>query len=203
MRRRFGSEWPSPVLPQNRRPQGAWMLHSLPTTNPASMRSKPASPPRLTFAVIALLAVGAQLLRELQQGGIVSHHLLARADLPAVSNAWGLLVLPMLAAWAAGRWPGRHLPWLLGFALPLLLGLALSAAFTMKLPAVTEALFLLALLLALLLPAHRAETLLGFVFGMGWAFGAVLPLTVGGVIALLSWLVREMLRRGWRLLRPA
>lgn len=160
-------------------------------------------PPRLLFAGLALLAEAAHLLWELQQGGIVSHHLLARADLPAVSNAWGLLVLPALAAWAAGGWPARRRPWWLGLALPLLLGAGLSLAFAMKLGALTEAVFLLTLLLALLLPAHRAETLLGFVLGMSWTFGAVLPLLVGGLIALLSWALRGALRGAWRWLRTA
>lgn len=183
------------------------MLRTLSTTRPAPMLTKPASPPRLTFALIALLAVVAQLLWELQQGGIVSHHLLARADLPAVSNAWGLLVLPVLAAWAAGRWPGRPWPWMLGFALPLLLGAALSLSFALKFAALTEVVFLLTLLLALLLPAHRAESLLGFVLAMSWTFGALLPLLVGSVMALLGWSLRSLLlallRRGARLLRSA
>jgi hypothetical protein len=160
-------------------------------------------PPRLLLALIALSAESAHLLWELQQGGILSHHLLARADLPAVSNAWGLLVLPALAAWAGGRWQGRRLPWLLGFALPLLLGATLSLGFASNLGALTEGVFMLTLLLALLLPAHRAEVLLGFVLGMSWTFGAVLPLLVGSVIALLSWLLRGVLRQGWRMLRPA
>ncbi|WP_214278616.1 hypothetical protein, partial [Escherichia coli] len=42
---------------------------------------------------------------EALHGGIAAHHLLQRADLPGLSNAWGLLVLPALAAWAAGRLP--------------------------------------------------------------------------------------------------
>lgn len=179
------------------------MLRALLTTAHALMSSIAVPPPRLLFALLALIAEAAHLLWELQQGGIVSHHLLARADLPAVSNAWGLLVLPALAAWAAGGWTARRRPWLLGFVLPLLLGGGLSLAFAMQLGALTEAVFMATLLLALLLPAQRAETLLGFVLGMSWTFGAVLPLLVGGLIALLSWLLRALLRSGWRMLRPA
>ena len=164
---------------------------------------------RLLLAALALLAEGVHLGWEALHGGIVSHHLLQRGDLPGLSNAWGLLVLPVLAAWAAGRLPppsagrGAWAPVLIGFALPLLLGGALSLAFSLKLQLLTEIVFFTLLLLAVLLPAHRRECLLGFVLGMSWTFGAVLPTLIGGVIAALSWLVRGIARRAWRVVRPA
>jgi len=86
---------------------------------------------------------------------------------------------------------------------PLLLGAALSLAFTLKLQALTEIIFFGLMLLALLLPAHRPESLLGFVLGMSWTFGAVLPLLVGGVIAGLSWVLRGVARWAWHAVRPA
>jgi drug/metabolite transporter (DMT)-like permease len=164
---------------------------------------------RLALAALALLAEALHLGWEAQHGGIVSHHLLQNADLPALSNAWGLLLLPALAAWAAGRLPRRPattrdwLPVALGFVLPLVCGAALSLAFSLKLQAVTEAIFFGLLLLAVLLPAHRPESLLGFVLGMSWTFGAVLPALAGGVIAGLSWAVRGLARRAWQTARPA
>ena len=116
--------------------------------------------------------------------------------------------MPALAAWAAGRLPRRAAPsgqWAqvgLGFLLPLVLGAALALAFAMHAQGVTESLFMCILLLALLLPAHRPESLLGFVLGMSWTFGALIPTAVGAVIAGLSWLLRGLARRAWRLARP-
>ena len=169
----------------------------------------PTTTRRLQLAALALLAEAIHLGWETLHGGIASHHLLQRADLPGLSNAWGLLILPALAAWAAGRLP-RPLatarewrPVAAGFALPLLLGAALSLAFGLGQQALTEALFFGLLLLALLLPAHRPESLLGFVLGMSWTFGAVLPALVGGVIAGLTWAVRGVARRTWHVVRPA
>jgi hypothetical protein len=164
---------------------------------------------RLALAALALLAECIHLGWEALHGGIVSHHLLQRADMPGLSNAWGLLIVPALAAWAAGRLPRRQssardwLPVALGFALPLLLGAALSTAFGLQLKALTEAIFFTLLLLALLLPAHRPECLLGFVLGMSWTFGAVLPTLIGGVIGGLSWLLRSAALWLWRRARPA
>lgn len=167
----------------------------------------PATPAlRLRLAALALLAEALHLAWEATHGGIVSHHLLQRADLPGLSNAWGLLVLPALAAWAAGRWPSsprERGPVLVGLALPLLLGVALSVAFQLQWQGLTEALFMTLLLAAVLLPGHRPECLLGFVLGMSWTFGALLPTAVGAVIAGLSWGLRGMLRWAWRAVGPA
>lgn len=164
---------------------------------------------RLQLAALALVAEAFHIAWEALHGGIVSHHLMQSADMPGLSNAWGLLILPALAAWAAGRLPdmpaARHdwRPVAIGFALPLLLGAALSLAFGLKLQVLTEAIFFGLMLLALLLPAHRPESLLGFVLGMSWTFGAAIPLLVGGAIAGLSWALRGAARRAWRAVRPA
>lgn len=163
----------------------------------------------MTLAALALMAEALHLGWEALHGGIVSHHLLQRADLPGLSNAWGLLLLPALAAWAAGRLPrsrGTPRDWLpvaLGFAVPLLLGASLSLAFQLQAQALTEILFFSLLLLALLLPAHRPESLFGFVLGMSWTFGAVLPTLIGGILAGLSWALRGVARRAWHAVRPA
>jgi hypothetical protein len=167
------------------------------------------SKPRLTLAALALLAECLHLAWEALHGGIATHHLLQRADLPGLSNAWGLLVLPALAAWAAGRMPARPatardwVPVAIGFILPLLLGAALSLAFTLQAQALIEVIFFGSMLLAVLLPAHRPESLFGFVLGMSWTFGALLPTFIGGVLAALSWALRSLARWAWHAVRPA
>lgn len=175
--------------------------HAMPTHTPS----------RSTLAALALMAEALHLGWEALHGGIASHHLLQRADLPGLSNAWGLLLLPALAAWAAGSLhranaSTRRAAWIpaaSGFALALLMGAALALAFQLQLQALTEALFFSLLALAVLLPAHRPECLFGFVLGMSWTFGAVLPTLVGGVLAGLSWVVRTSARRAWRAWRAS
>ncbi|MBH9578530.1 hypothetical protein [Inhella proteolytica] len=147
--------------------------------------------------LLALLAESLHLGWEALHGGIVVHHLAQRADLPGLSNLWGLLIMPALAAWASSRLPRAGAPAWLGFALPLLLGLGLSLAFSQQAQALTEALFFLTLLLALLLPAHRPESVLGYVLGMSWTFGAVLPTLLGLLLAGLSWGLRGLVRQLW------
>ena len=50
------------------------------------------------------------------------------------------------------------------------------------------------LLLALMLPVYRAECVLGFVLGMTFTFGAILPTVVASVIAAFSALVHLCVR---------
>lgn len=165
---------------------------------------------------LVLLAEGAHLLWQHLHGGVVSHHLLHRADLPAISNWWGALLLPALTWFLLGRTRKRLLlrgdrqdaaskapdGVLLGFLGALIWGGLLAAAFTCNYETITSSLFLGLLVLALLLPVHRAECLLGFVLGMAFTFGAVLPTLVGSVIAGLSAAVRlglwPLVVRGWR-----
>jgi len=168
------------------------------------------SPPRYVFAALGLLTIGAQLGWEALHGGIVTHHFLQRADLPGLSNAWGLLIVPALAAWAAGRVPSRAerrardgWPLLVGFGVPLLFGVALSVAFASKATAWTESIFLTMLLLAALLPAYRRECLLGFVLGMCFVFGPLLPTVFGAIIGAASWLLHRSLRWAWHNVRRA
>jgi hypothetical protein len=42
------------------------------------------------------------------------------------------------------------------------------------------------LLLAFFVPVYRAECVLGFVIGMTFSFGAVIPTLVGSVLAILA-----------------
>lgn len=137
---------------------------------------------------LALAATALHLGWEYTHGGVKSHHLLDRADLPAISNWWGLIVLPLLGA-LAGRSVGRRahaspsaLPRALAaFVAALAAGAALSAAFVAGNEPAASALFLAIVASGLVVPAYRAEYGFGFVLGMTFVFGSVLP----GIIALV------------------
>ena len=161
-------------------------------------------PPRLRLRVylsgFVTLAELADLAWEHFHGGVVSHHLLHRRDLPAVSNWWGVLLLPALTWFLIGRVErrvaGSKLPAsvVAGFIGSLLFGVALSVAFTYHYESVARYLSGAMLLLAVFLPIYRAEYLLGFVLGMNFTFGAVLPTAAGSIIGGLSAIVHLVLR---------
>ncbi len=171
---------------------------------------------RLAFIAVVSLAQWGHLAWEHFHGGVATHHILQRADLPAISNWWGALLLPGLAWFLTGRIQRRvehpsggtgnksTIPWsvVAGFGVALLLGTLLAVSFESGARSMTSTVFQATLLLALLLPAYRAECLLGFVLGMAHTFGAILPTGVGSIIATGSAIIqlglRPLLVRCWR-----
>ena len=151
----------------------------------------------LLGAVVAIV----QLAWEATHGGIQSHHLLARADLPALSNLWGLATLPALG-WLAAYFVGSRSAIsghavaraVAAFVCALILGGALSTAFSLGLEDVSAGLFLAAILAGLFVPTYRAEYLFGFVIGMTWVVGPVLPVIAGTLAAMVSLLAHFVLR---------
>ncbi len=155
---------------------------------------------RIYFTVLVLLAEIAHLAWEHFHGGIVSHHFLARRDMPAISNAWGLILLPALVWFLTGRLQKRLAKdaglsasrptfpssVIFAFAAALLFGVLLSTAFMNGYKDLTSYLFFGMLLSAVVLPVYRAECVLGFVLGMTFMFGTVLPTIVGSLIAAAS-----------------
>lgn len=150
-------------------------------------------------ALITLLAAAlalAHLAWQWAHGGIASHHLLADPDLPAVSNAWGIVALPVLAWLLSGRFLRRATSSqavraiLVAALVSAAAGICLSLAFSFG-TADHALLVLLAILVGgIVFPVYRSECLFGFVLAMAWTFGPVLPILIGSVIALVSIVVR-------------
>jgi hypothetical protein len=160
--------------------------------------------PRLTLGVtVALLSL---LTWQQLHGGVPAHSFLARDDFPRISNWWGALVLPALTWFLTGRvldrmrdadgvnatatWRNARR----GFAVALLYGAALATAFTFGWTGISSNLFVALPVLGILLPIHRAEYVLGFVMGMTYTFGAVLPSVIATAMSALAALLYLVLR---------
>ena len=137
-------------------------------------------------------------------GGVPSHHFLDRADMPAISNWWGGLVLPLMTWFLVGRvhqrvasQTGTSMRYaLIGFISALCFGVLLSVFFTLGDDQITGAMFESLFLIALVAPIYRAEYLMGFVLGMAYTFGGVLPSIVGSVVALITMVIYRYIRTG-------
>ena len=160
----------------------------------------------LAPVAIALAYALAQLTTEAFGGGVQGHHLLNRADMPAISNGFGLLTLPAIGlalGWRARRAGGFTRTMWTGLILAFLYGTALATGFEFGAQALMQTLFLGLFLVAVLAPVYRAECIAGFVAGMAFTFGGVLPLLVALVFATISSVVRLGAGAVWRRVRPA
>ncbi len=160
---------------------------------------------RTYFTAIIALAELAHLAFEHFNGGIVSHHILNDRNLPSISNAFGIVLLPVLAWYLSGQVQQRIAKdakqakrIVLCFFSALVFGLALSTAFTLGQETVSGWLFKGMLLGAVFLPLYRAEIVFGFILGMTFTFGAILPSIIGTIVVLLSMLFQLII---WPALR--
>ena len=154
---------------------------------------------RIYFTALVGIAIWSLLAWNHFHGGVPSHHLLAREDLPSISNWWGALSLPLLTWFLLYRVQQRMakqdepvsamgIPTqvVYGFAGALVFGIALSVFFTLNYSGIPANMLKALLIAALFFPIYRAECLLGFVLGMTFTFGAVLPMLIGSVLATLG-----------------
>jgi hypothetical protein len=158
------------------------------------------SPYPLWLPIVALLLAVAHLAFEHFTGGVQSHHLLNNAELPAISNWFELLTLPIIGAmlaWYCQRQPA-HQPRVARVPVTMLIGLIggavygaiLAISFSTGMMMLTQTVFFGLLLCAVLLPIYQLQYICGFVLAMTFTFGGILPLLIAGVLALLSWCSR-------------
>jgi hypothetical protein len=178
------------------------------------MNAFPANVARIIAVALALIFELAHLGWEQLHGGVMAHHLLNRSDLPAISNWWGVVLVPALTWFLIGRTQRRVLKHgavnpatfrfppvvLAGFFASLAYGAGLALAFSMNYEAVSY-MFLGLFAVSLLVPTYRAEYVLGFVLSMTFTFGAVLPTLIALLVASFSGLVHWLFGSLWRLLR--
>lgn len=152
------------------------------------------------FPIAAFAYAAAFVAFEYFNGGVRTHHFLARADLPGFSNWLALGVLPVLGilvAFRARSDPGGRASSILspslaaGTAGSIAYGAALAASFLLGLEQVTLILFLGLFLCAIAFPVYRAEYIFGFVIGMTIAFGSVIPLGFALLFAAVSFVLRR------------
>lgn len=147
------------------------------------------------------------VLWEYSNGGVVTHHLLARPDLPGISNWWGLLTIPLLT-WltltliqrrhksrkSASYSRGDENKTLKRFLSALIFGVIASLLWKLNLESILPYFILSPLLIAIFKPIHLPEYLLGFVFGMLFTFGGLLSILVGTVLLILCFLINKLIQ---------
>ncbi|WP_158655295.1 hypothetical protein [Flavivirga eckloniae] len=156
----------------------------------------------------AFILTSVFILWEYLNGGVVTHHLLAREDLTGISNWWGLLTIPLLS-WlitsliyrrrdkkikSKSNIEDSEIKILKGFLSALVFGIIASLLWEFNLENILQYFILLPIIISFFKPVHLPEYLLGFVIGMLFTFGGILPIIIGTVLLVLSFLVNKLIR---------
>ncbi len=155
---------------------------------------------RLYFTGIVTIGIWSLLIWDHFHGGVPNHHIMQQEDLPEISNWWSGLILPLLTLFLTYRIQIRlirknndksntiifPLKYTYRFLFAFSFGILLSVLFTHGYSNLSGYLMYGLFLLALFFPIYRAECFLGFVIGMTFTIGAVLPTGVGAIFALIG-----------------
>jgi hypothetical protein len=162
---------------------------------------------KIGLALVATVSIGiwALLIWEYYHGGVPSHSFMARKDMPSISNWWGGLLLPILTYFSLNRLQKRLLltdtrtvvspeQWqsvVLLFVAGLLYAGSMAYCFVTDKEDINGILFQGLFLLALIFPLYRAEFFLGFVIGLTYTFGAILPTFIASVFVGISFIAHK------------
>lgn len=160
---------------------------------------------RILITAGVTFLVWAHLLWDHFHGGVPTHHLLQRADMPGISNWWGGLTLP-LVTFLLLFWIHKNLLNIQGgepkksgnniimrFIRALIFGILLSVFFSLGSPA-PGYMLLISIFLSFFIPLYLPEYLLGLILGMSYTFGANLAILVAFVLMLVFLVAYKMIR---------
>lgn len=160
---------------------------------------------QIIFVGIVAVLVWAHLLWDHFHGGVPSHHILQRADLPSISNWWGGIVVPLVSWFLLLRIrkrvnnetlkTNRLNNAVFAFLGALLFGILLSFFFTIG-SNIPGYMMMGAVLISFFMPLYKAEFLLGFIIGMTYTFGGILPTGVGIIFTIIFAITYKFVRTG-------
>ena len=158
-------------------------------------------------SIITILIFGL-LFWQYFHGGVPGHHILQQKDLPEISNWWGGLLLPALTWILLGRIEKRltkqdsltqqaknqNIAFIRLFLLGLIFGILIAVSFTNGYKIFLDNVLYVFLVLSLIFPIYYSEFILGFILGMTYTFGAILPTIFVLIIAALGFLIYKFIR---------
>ncbi|NER15720.1 hypothetical protein [Spongiivirga citrea] len=176
------------------------------------MKTKTLDKLQYILPLVVLILFSCQLAWDYHHDGIPRHYLLHDPNLPSFSNWWGLLTVPLVSFFLIYRsrqrihknnWQLVPYESRLLFILGLIVAVSFSIGFNQDWAYLHY--FALSLIVAsLFIPLYKSEFLVGFIIGMVFTFGAVLPIIIGIVYAALFALCYLVIRKGmtWLVRKP-
>lgn len=152
------------------------------------------------FLIGVTVAIWALLIWEHFHGGVPSHSLFARKDMPAISNWWGGLLLPLLTFFGVNRIQKRFEATqqsvssiIFAYLIAFVYALTLVYFYYQGNETVTGIMFLGLFVLGLIFPLYRMEFFLGFVMGLTYNFGTILPSFISSIVVLVSFIAHRVI----------
>ena len=160
---------------------------------------------RILFIGIVAILVWLHLLWDYLHDGVPSHHILHRADLPSISNWWGGIAVP-LVSWFLLYQIAKRInnktsgtdklnKTVYAFLGALLFGIILSFFFIID-SNIQLYMMIGAILISFFIPLYRAEFLLGFIIGMTYTFGGIIPIVSGIILTIIFTIAYKFVRGG-------
>ena len=163
---------------------------------------------RIIITVIISVLILDLLIWDYFHGGVPSHHLLDQKNLPAISNWWSGLLLPVISWIMLGkiktrienqtkieaRYKSEMKSILWRFSIGLIFGIILSVSFIKNYKFFLDNVPYLLLITSFIVPIFFSEFILGFVFGMTYTFGAILPTAFILIIAGIGFIIYKFIR---------
>ena len=161
------------------------------------------------FLSIVTFLIFGFLFWEYLNGGVTSHHILNQRDLPSISNWWSGLLLPILTWYLLSRTEKRldkistqiqqtttnsinKVFWL--FLTGLILGVLLSISFINEYKPFLDNVLYILVVLSFIIPLYYSEFMLGFILGMTYTFGAIIPTVFIVIIAIIGLVIYKFIR---------
>lgn len=135
---------------------------------------------RICITIIVSMVIWGLLAWEYKHGGFQSHYILRRKDMPELQNWWGGILLPVLTWFLLYRIEKRPESLLskrvvYGFLTAFVIAAIIITLVHFDIHGIPRYLLISILIIAFFYPVYKAECLLGFILGMTFSFGAVLP----------------------------
>jgi hypothetical protein len=162
---------------------------------------------RIIYTGIVTILIWGHLAWDYFHEGVPTHHILHREDLPGISNWWGGIVLPLFTWFLLyliqnnmndndkSNINSSPIQFLYRFLGALLFGILLSFFFTIG-SEIPGYMMIGIILLSFFIPLYRPEYLLGFVLGMTYTFGAILPIGIGIILTVIFIISFKIVRYG-------
>lgn len=162
---------------------------------------------RILLTGLATIFIFSILLWNHFNGGVPAHHILHQKELPAISNWWSGLLLPIITWILLGKIESRidkqaqaestnsqitkpHIIFITGLSIAILI----SISFENKYSLILENILFALLIISLIIPLFYSEFILAFILGMTFTFGTILPTGFILIIALIGYISYRFIR---------